>query len=192
VSSAGDHWFDRLSVRVSRRDALKAAVAGGAALTFPLRQAAPALAGNPTACQQGCNWAAHQRYDNSSGACVPQAQLASSLYTVGGLTLGVSLFGVAASPVAAIGYGIYKAYTVGQQCFDTAMTQQKADMFICLQPNCPGFDPHAKGGPCADCTTVGRASCCPDPAVVSGYSCCTLGCACAGDTGACHGSTTPC
>jgi hypothetical protein len=73
-------------------------------------------------------------------------------------------------------------------CDERALVSQKAALYDCLQPGCNGFDPKQKGGPCDTCT----ATCCADPTVISGYSCCALGCACGTDAGACHGGGTPC
>jgi hypothetical protein len=183
--SGGQHWFDRLAVRTTRRGALKVAALAGAGLALPLSRAETAKAADPHACQQGCNWAAHQRYSSNTNRCDVATGLtsggASGLF---GFTPGLSFLIIPAA--------IRAALAAGDRCYDTALVSEKAAMFDCLQPNCPGFDPKAAGGPCETCTSdVG--SCCPDPLVVQGYSCCTLGCACNGDdVGACHGSTTPC
>ncbi len=177
------HWFDRLASRHTRREALKAALVGTAALGLPALQAPPAAADDPKACRTGCAWFAHQSYNSAINSC----RVPSVTAVAGGFArfLFLSTF----SPV----YGIYRAgrYEFRQQdaCWEQAAMQQKADYFDCLKPNCNNFDPTQKGGPCDTCT----ATCCVDPTVISGYSCCALGCACGGtDAGACHGSVTPC
>src|SRR5205085_465475 len=68
---------------------------------------------------------------------------------------------------------------LGQRCAEQANLRTKAQNWDCLQPNCPGFDPKAKGGPCDTCQDV----CCPDSQVANGYSCC-LQCSQAG--GCCY------
>jgi len=177
---SSEYWLDRIALRLTRRDALKAML-GGAALALPLARTGSARAANPNACQQGCNWTTHQAYDSQVTTCGLQG-LGAGLLAVGYAPLaGLSLFAVGGGAIAL-------QLKVSYHCLDNAMLQQKMDQEQCREPGCPGFDAKAKGGPCDTCT----ASCCPDPAVVTGYSCCTLGCACNGDTGACHGSTTPC
>jgi hypothetical protein len=86
-----------------------------------------------------------------------------------------------ASGFFAFGLGFFSAYGTKaaddsrrQSCIDMAVMQSKATGYDCPQPGCPGFDAHAKGGACEFC----KSSCCPDQSVDTGYSCCTLGCAC--------------
>jgi len=184
VPTPSEHWLDRLAERRgTRRQALKAALAAGAALTLPFMRPGRARAADPHACQTGCNWTAHQHYDSAFNACYVNG----SSYFAGYRTwVESAMWG----PLVLLGpyAGMYRAYQETMKCADAAMIQQKADQSICQQPGCPGFDPKQKGGPCDTC----GASCCPDPSVQGGYSCCTLGCACGGDTGACHSSVDPC
>ena len=59
--SAEEHWFDRLAAPQTRREILKAAVAG-AALTLPFARTRPARAATPN-CFGGCDWTNHERYE---------------------------------------------------------------------------------------------------------------------------------
>lgn len=180
MSEHESHWFDRLAARHTRREALKVAVAG-AALSIPTLRPAAALAADPNACRQGCNWTAHQSYVSGVDTCQKAIGITSA--PLGGLSL---LFG----PLAGVVFvaNLHNAIVAGQACNEAGLTQQKADYFDCLQPGCSGFDPKQKGGPCDTCT----ATCCVDPTVISGYSCCALGCACGNDGGACHSGSNPC
>ena len=164
--SSAEHWLDRLASRHTRRQALKAAVAGSAALTLPLVRPAAARAGDPHACQQGCNWTAHQRYKGRLDACTNQA-LGSYLISLGaGATYGVGI------ALLAIPNGLFSAIGRQDKCGDQALLEAKATMYDCTQPDCPGFDPSATGGPCDTCT----ANCCPCSIVQSGYICCIYLC----------------
>jgi hypothetical protein len=176
-----EHWFDRLAVRRTRREVLKGA-AGLTGALFGL-SAAPAQAAytdDPNACRTGCNWTAHQTYVTKSGGCfslgVEEAVLSQVVL--------MGLYGF----LGVTGYSGKLGALAEGSCNDGALIQQKASLYDCLQPGCNGFDPKQKGGPCDTCT----ATCCADPTVISGYSCCALGCACGSDTGACHGGGTPC
>jgi hypothetical protein len=193
-ASGSDHWLDLLAVRHTRRHALKAALAG-AAFTLPLARSAPALADGSQKCFKGCNFTAHQKYDNASKACHGTAGAASDLFHVGvNMSLGVSLFGVLANPLFVVAYSSYQGIVSEHKCVDTALMQQKVAQFDCQNPNnCGGFDPGAPGGPCVSCNNTGGL-CCPDQTSFTGYGCCDpqMGCACGNDTGACHASVTPC
>lgn len=176
----GGNWFDRLAVRSTRREAFKAAALSGAALALPLALADTARAADPHACQQGCNWTAHQRYLARLEDC-----------HLGAAGLGFSTW-LGVGGIFSFNLGLLIEKGAESDCADRTLITQKAAQFDCMKPDCPGFDPKAAGGPCETCTSA-VGSCCPDPMVVGGYSCCTLGCACSGDdVGACHGSTTPC
>jgi hypothetical protein len=178
-----EHWFDRLAVRVSRRDVLKGGIGlAGAAFGVTALQPRAAFADDPAACRTGCNWTAHQRYEATFDVCNNLA-VNDRLPNLGLFILGGGLGLVAAVTIHAANFA------AAISCADRALVQQKADYFDCQQPGCSDFDPKQKGGPCETCT----ATCCADPTVISGYSCCTLGCACGGtDVGACHSGSTPC
>jgi hypothetical protein len=181
-ANPGSHWFDRLTVTLTRREALKGAV-GLAGVAFGVSAARPqaAVAFDPNACETGCYWTAHQTYQAASDGCASTEKISG----YGGLPTLLLLgpIGLAIAPV--VSFARYEAAGV---CYERALTQQKADYFDCQTTGCGGFNPKQKGGPCETCT----ATCCADPTVISGYSCCALGCACGSDTGACHSGATPC
>jgi len=178
MSGSERHWFDRLAARHTRRDLLRAALVGGATLALPAITPAAAQADDPHACQIGCGWTAHQTYLSRSDTCATVGSAAAGYFT---LQLGAA-FGIF-NPVGAFTGAVKAGTAVDAKCTELALQLQKGDYYDCLQPDCPGFDPKEKGGPCETCT----ASCCPDGTVVSGYSCCALGCASGPDDfGACH------
>jgi hypothetical protein len=159
------HWLDRLALRLTRRQALKAAAAGAAVSAFPLLRAAPALADDPHACQQGCLWTSHQTVESGRSGCALKSS-GLGLFVIGyGPLLGAGLFGGGAA-------GTYVGLASVQNCLDGLFAQAKADNHDCLQPNCPGFDPKQENGPCEGVTD----NCCPCASVVSGYIPCIYPC----------------
>jgi hypothetical protein len=166
-----EHFPNPLAARRTRRQLLRAALAG-AALTVPLvRGAAPARAAGPHDCQKGCLWTADRRFRDRFDYCYGQGVLANTFFVF------LPVLSAARLQLALL-------------CMDRAVLQHKASSFDCSQPNCPGFDPTAAGGPCEDCKKSGGI-CCPDPTQQQGYACCTQpgGC-CKGD--GCHSGETDC
>jgi hypothetical protein len=214
-----DTWFDRLAAPRTRRQALQAALAG-AALTLPFarigRSAAAGLVGHasgpcvtntgdPHACRKGCLWTSTRRflksYENtcfsaynacSIGARGVGATTAGLLYSFG---VGGSLLlgAVPAATTAPVARKAAQALceVANNKCTDLLLLRLKAEQFDCLQPDCPGFDPCGKDGPCEVCRQTGGV-CCPDARQDGGYACCTAppgGC-CKDD--GCHSGTTDC
>lgn len=70
MSDAGvpQHWLDRLAVRYTRRQALKAAIAG-TALALPFVRATRAEADGPNPCQKGCLYTNHNNTVNKLDTC---------------------------------------------------------------------------------------------------------------------------
>ena len=67
-ATAEGHWLDRLAVRLTRRQSLKAAVGGALALPL-LKAAAPARAASGDDCYKGCMWTTHQEQGADNGRC---------------------------------------------------------------------------------------------------------------------------
>lgn len=166
-----EHWLDRLAASQTRRQVLKAALAG-AALTLPFASGARGAAtANPNACRKGCNYTAHKKFLQQSDRCT-----ASYLPSVGVsfFVLGFAHISTAAGVAGAI------------ECFDRALVTQKARFYDCLQPDCSGFDPKAKDGPCEG--VVGL--CCPCESCTQGYVPCAQCCNPNGD--GCGSGVTQC
>jgi hypothetical protein len=160
----GGHWFDRLAERQSRRQVLKAAVAG-VALTLPFVRAQTAAAAKPS-CSTGCIWTNHARFDAQIRAC----NTASNY----GLSSAVFLTFWLAAPAQAVA-GVLVEGVKQVACQDQALLQQKAGAADCAAPGCPGFDPHGPHGPCVDCDNArgGKGfACCPSSRNLTGYVCC--------------------
>jgi hypothetical protein len=167
-----EHFPNLLGARSTRRQVLRAALAG-AVLTVPLvRGVAPARAAGPHDCQKGCLWTADRRFASEWTMCSNQGFIAGA---------EILLF----MPIAGAGQ-----FVAAVACRDRSVLHHKALSFDCSQPDCPGFDPTAPGGPCEDCQKSGGI-CCPDPKQQQGYACCTQpgGC-CKGD--GCHSGETDC
>ncbi len=177
MSAAEPHFFDRLAMRHTRRHALKTAMATGAALVVPFQRASPARADDPSACRKGCLRVFHEQAPSFSAICTLKAEVAAFFWLGYGPALGLGFF---SAPVAG-----YKAGVRLDKCTDRVMAQWKADNYDCLQPGCPGFDPHMKGGPCEFC----GAQCCADQGVPEGYSCCLI---CSSGGGCCYSVTGMC
>jgi hypothetical protein len=168
---SGGFIHDVLSVRRTRRQMLRAALAG-AALTVPLvGRAAPARAAGPSDCRKGCLWTAERRFISRWNVCVT--------------TLGSGVFAFFYNPVVAVGRSL-----AAERCTDRVIVQNKADAWDCSQPNCTGFDPSGPDGPCYDCTQSGGI-CCPDSNQQSGYACCTRDGGCCKPDG-CKSGITDC
>jgi hypothetical protein len=153
VAGAAQHWFDRLAAPHTRAHALRVAL-GAAALTLPLARASAAGAARADDCTWGCAWAARKRADAATSACV----FTGFRHVLDALALGGVL-----APVA---------FRAAVACNDRAVLQERADLWNCGQPGCPGFDPKAPGNPCDGCTD----NCCPCAAATSGYICCVFPC----------------
>ena len=160
MSAAGspDHWFDRLSARHTRRQALMAAAAG--ALALPLLRPVAARADDPQACMKGCMWTSHRVYDIETSPCFIRANgKLDAAVTLFPFTFGLTFTSIFTAPA--------KTFI---NCVDTAVLHMKQHQAQCQQPGCPGFNPQGKGGPCDTCS----GSCCPYQAVDEGYYCCTI------------------
>lgn len=163
-----EHWLDRLAARRTRRQVMKAGLLGAAATVLPIGPLRPTPAaaedffvGVPP-CFTGCKAFTHNTFKAAKTTC--QEKYESQGYALGfDFALG-GLFRAAASER----YSLYKR----QRCLDTAMLDQKAQLFDCSQANCGGFDPHQKGGPCETCS----AYCCTCPHTPEGYICCYYQC----------------
>jgi hypothetical protein len=163
-----DHWFDALAVRSTRRQGLKAALVGAAALTLPLGRLQPARAANPNgqgdvhACQKGCLYISHKTGLNKLNSCYEKTKRA--YYSSMAVELMFSpYFGLVGAATAGIAFEL---------CADGALLAQKARDDDCRQPDCPGFDPKAESGPCGNCATTANCLCCPDSTSPSGYTEC--------------------
>ncbi len=182
--TALDRWLDELALRTTRTGFLRAAVAAVGGLALPLGRAslASAAPNDPTACRKGCFWTAHRKTRRTLDAC-----------DAAGVNLNVTGLGVAAWVNPLYGLAIQgTSFIRWASCKERALLVQKAAQWDCMQPNCPGFDPAAAGGPCDGCTGAGGI-CCPDSAVVSGYSCCTGQGGCCDPSGdGCASGTTAC
>ncbi len=152
-----DHWLDRLSVRLTRRQAMKAGLAGALVAGAPLARppAAGAIGASASLpCFKGCVWTDNNHFQTAFAACT--------------VNLGVGSLSYLISPV----FGLFSS---GQalQCKDTAILHQKAGYNDCVQgDDCGGFNPKQSGGPCASCNN----NCCPCGASDNGYICCVFDC----------------
>jgi hypothetical protein len=162
------HWFDRLSERSTRREALKATALAGAALALPLERAAPAHAATVLGekCTKACLYTAGVRYDHQKANCASGVG-ADGLVILFGGAIGI-IFGTASAAAAL-------------HCQDSALVQEKADSYDCLAPGCGSFDPTKAGGPCDTCTQ----NCCFCPSTSTGAICCFY--PCDGPTSCCPG-----
>ncbi len=159
MSPPPETWFDRLSAPHTRRQSLRAtAAAAAAAVGLPLAGRLPeAEAATPTDCRKGCVWTVNQRFTTRQR--VFQGFYAANAYAA------QKAFG----PV--LGY-IVSSFWGGKFEADADLTWrlQRKEMQTCFQPYCPGFDPHAPGGPCDGCDPP--LFCNPCELVESGYICC--------------------
>jgi hypothetical protein len=153
-----DHWFDRLTYGYTRRQALRAAA--GIVLAWPLLNVVRATSASADAgsCQKGCVWTARARSVTAQATCAGVA---------GGVGVPASFLAVwlGGLPLALIN-------SAEERCLDSAVLQQKADYYDCIQPGCNGFDPKQPGGPCDSCSN----NCCACSASSNGYICCVFGC----------------
>jgi hypothetical protein len=152
-----DHWFDRVAVRLTRRQSLKLALAG--ALAVPLARAGSAPAAER--CTQPCFYTAQihssQRFDTCDTArAFGRFQTATAVIISGGLAGVISLSN-----------GVRD-----MSCYERARLAHKADQFDCLQAGCGGFTPDPNVL-CPGCTEAG-GKCCPAPSsgTLGGYLCC--------------------
>jgi len=141
---------------MTRRQALKATVAA-AALTLPLgrlRSTAALAAGTAGGdCQKGCAFTADKAFGTARSRC--------------NYSLYANATGMLLNPL------VYLAsVTQAHECLDRAILTNKAKLYDCLQPGCPGFDPKGPDGPCETC----KDNCCPCQASDTGYICCVFPC----------------
>lgn len=162
--SANGHWLDRLALRLTRREALRGALAGTVAVALPLAARTPtARAASPRDCRKGCWWFAEKEYGSRERVCDALAASSTRTALAAGVfpILGVSL--IASASRQLVNYS---------SCLDRNVLQNKADAYDCLQDNCPGFDPRKAGGPCDGCPV----QCCTCQASQNGYICCIFEC----------------
>jgi hypothetical protein len=162
------HWFDRLSERSTRREALKATALAGAALALPLERAVPAHAATIVGekCTKGCIYTAGAKYNRSNAIC--------------NSAVGPSLFVVLIGGPVGAGISLVNSLNA-LHCKDTALLQDRSDTLDCLAAGCGGFDPTKPGGPCDSCTE----NCCTCQGTNTGYICCFY--PCGGPTTCCPG-----
>ncbi len=161
-----EHWFDRWAAPQTRRGVLRSALVAAATLTVPFVRAGGARAAGPHDCQKGCLWTAEQTAQAAWDACTVQAQKSvkvGALLTIWGAGL---LY---------VDLTAFTAYVGAAACHDQTVIAHKADNWNCVQPDCPGFDPSAPGGPCEPCAASG-GNCCPCQATATGYICCSYPC----------------
>lgn len=150
-----EHWFDRLSANLTRRQIMKAALGSSAALAVPMVRSTIARADGASPCVKGCTWTAAQHLQGREQICIENGF--QSLFQV-------LIFASAFGPVATL---------AGIACKDAAYMIYKSDWYDCMQgTDCGGFDPTQKGGPCDGCT----ANCCTCSASTNGYICCIFLC----------------
>ncbi len=172
-----EHWLDLLAAPRTRRQVLKAALAG-TALTLPFARTGASLgADDPHACQKGCFYTSHKQYGSGVNACSRDAGLS---YMTIGLTLPFAL--AIGAPTFMMASAKFNA------CLDLALLKEKAMQRDCLSPNCPGFDPKGPDGPCEGLPP--NVFCCPTQSTFHGYSPCVQ---CCSKTGSgCGSGVTEC
>ena len=187
--AATGHWLDHLMLRQSRRQALKGLLGLAAVATLPVRARVPSREpADANLCQKGCLYFyANTNYEAEIASCANSSDLsgfakdAATLYSLANVSFLASML---AYPLIAANSWIGGKHD-GTVCRDQALTSAKAHSWDCLQPGCPNFDPKAKGGPCENC----KASCCADPGVLDGFSCCNI---CSSSGGCCYSVTGNC
>ncbi len=157
------NWFDRIAVRLTRRQALKGALAGTA--TISLLRPRTAHAEDPHACLKGCLWTSHQTANRTTLGCLEGGYATEFLYLGYGPAIGLAFF---AAPLAGYETGKYL-----NECVGRAMLTEKKQQDRCREPGCPGFSPSQPGGPCENCAGA-NGTCCVYPNTETGYYCCTM------------------
>ena len=162
MSTQPKHWFDRLSVRQTRRQTLATGLLGAmaAATGFSLAEKTPAAEAAPRAedCRKGCVWVANQTYtrrQRESTALYFAGE--SSSFQIGGFVLGPLL-------------QLLNERTF-RRAADEHWQRYREEQARCFEPFCPGFDPDEEGGPCDGCDPP--FFCNPCSVVEIGYVCCT-------------------
>jgi len=190
-AAARETWFDRLTVPRTRRQVLRATLAG-AALTLPFVRSATALGDDQAPCRKACNFhAVNRQLDLFEETCLPAYTKCSNAVTGGGVASAFVLGGqtLVWGPGGVI--AAWKASDLADRlcllglnkCADILLLRQRAAQYQCLQPNCGTFDPGAKDGPCDKCKRIG-ARCCYDPKSADGITCCDSTC-CTGESVGC-------
>jgi hypothetical protein len=162
AGASSEHWFDRLATMQTRRQAIRSSLAAVAALTFPLDRARGARAAGPNDCQKGCIWTANESYHAAMARCDAAG------FKPAAIAVYLGFWGGPFNVVS----GVVIDAIVTPACQDQAVLALKSSGWDCIQPGCPGFDPTAPGGPCADC----HQNCCTCPASTNGYICCAFAC----------------
>ena len=133
---SAEHWFDALSRPHTRRTALKAALAGGLALTLPQLRATGARAAGNEPCYLPCIDAAKQQFANTyRDACgfAKESQQTAGVFGV--------IFG---QPYVAAGT-LYASFITKVACEAAAELTYRRDMANCTASQC-GDPQHYPGG----------------------------------------------
>jgi hypothetical protein len=174
---SSEHWFDRLSRPHSRRTALKAALAAGAALTLPASRLADAWATPTEPCFKPCQDAATAKWSTDESHCTK--------------TMGANFAIVGASASQSIGLSIATVYVIqaaGFYCLADAEITWHRSLLACRGSECgnpakyPGGQkprpPAPKCDPtleivCGDTCCHHTAECCSCKS--AGAKCCAAG-----------------
>jgi hypothetical protein len=169
--NASEHWLDRLSVRISRRSALKAGLAAAAAISLPsVGPFATSAEADITTypCFDGCRAFAHQEFGRAKTRCSNYSPIDIGTGDVG-YTLGL----------LAVPFNVVSTFTqilieddLYSHCVDKAIAAAKIAAFDCYPRDCSGFDPKQPNGPCDTCSQ----NCCVCPGIPNGYICCFYAC----------------
>ena len=156
----GEHWFDRLAASPTRREALKAALAG-VALTLPLIRSSSRQAVAGDDCFKGCVWTANYRYHRGPGWTCAADEYKDLLWA--GATGSVE-------PEVRLVANLLLAPSA-PYCLDRKQARWRQEYVNCLKPGCGGYDPWERPwGACGyACPTE---FCFPCQREESGYVCC--------------------
>jgi hypothetical protein len=173
VTPPAESWFDRLAARpLTRRQGLRAAAIGTAAAigaSLPFARSLPtASAASDSDCRRGCVYTANRNY---ASTLTEDGVFGFSVYTK------LPLLGPAGPLVGLV--LLRKQFAA----YDRIVSNHRILVANCFQPNCPGFDPKAPGGPCSSCEA--SFFCNPCAALDEGYVCCIY------SPTDCHGDCCP-
>jgi hypothetical protein len=168
-----ESWFDRLAAKpLTRRQGLRAAAIGTAAAigaSLPFARSLPtASAASDSDCRKGCVYTANWTYG-------------SKLTELGFFTF----HGVSKLPLIGPAGPLVGLLLIRKQLrnYDSIVSNHRVEVANCFQPNCPGFDPKAPGGPCSSCESP--YFCNPCAVLDEGYVCCIY------SPTDCHGDCCP-
>jgi hypothetical protein len=154
-----EHWLDNLARRYSRRTILKAALAGGVALTLPQSRVPLARATGNEPCYKPCVRAAGRRGDSALAAC---NNVASNSLALAGLHILYGNVAVAAALTIAA-----DASHLG--CRSAAMLTFHRDVVACGGARCGN-----SGGSSGGKAPANSGQCPPDTTVACGDGCCGI------------------